>query len=66
MLSTNLSHMWEGVRGRVNSLDFELLHEQVGDKGTNGGTHGCTKDLFNFSILTLEKEVSVFKARLQK
>ena len=54
--SMYLSHRW-GVWGRANSPDFKLFHEQVGNKRTNEGTHGCTMDLF--VILTLEKEVRI-------
>ena len=64
VLSINLSHNWEFVWGRAKGLDFELFHEQVGNEGANGGTHGSTMDLF--AILTLEEEVYVFEAKLQE
>ena len=50
-------------RGRAKGLDFKLLHEQVGNEGANGGTHGSTLNLF--IILILEEEVCIFKAELQ-
>ena len=49
--------------GSAKGFDFKLLHEQVGNWGADGGTHGCT--MYLFIILTLEKEVCVFKAELQ-
>ena len=52
--------MWKGVKG----LDFKFLHEQVGNEGTDGGTHGCI--MYMFMILTLEEDVGVFKAELQE
>ena len=55
--------MWK-VRSKVNGLNFKLFHEQVGNKWTNGGTSGGTMDLF--IIPTLEEEVCVFEAKLQK
>ena len=48
-----------GLWGSAKGLDLKLFHEQVGDEGADGGTHGCTMNLF--IILTLEEEVSVFK-----
>ena len=51
---------WEGAK----SLYFKLLHEQVGNEGTDGGAHGST--MYLFITLTLEKEVCVFKAEHQK
>ena len=41
-----------------------LFHEQVCYEGTDGGTHGSTMDLL--IKLTLEEEVCVSKAELQK
>ena len=52
--------MWGSAKG----LDLKLFHEQVGNEGDDGGTHGCTMNLF--VILTLEEEVHVFKAELQQ
>ena len=52
--------MW----GRLEGFSFKLFHEQVGYEGADGGTHGCTMDLF--IVLTLEEEVGVFKAELQE
>ena len=63
MSSRNLSHK-QGVWGRAVGFDFKLLHEQVGNEGTDGRTHGSTMDLF--LILTLEEEVCVFKAKLSE
>ena len=63
MSSTYLSHRW-GVWGRAKGLDFEVFHEQVGNKRAKRRTCGCTMDLF--IILTLEEEVSVFKANSQR
>ena len=60
--STYLSHRWRW--GRTDDLNFELFHEQVCNNGANGGTYGCTIDLFE--ILTLEEEVCVFKAKLKQ
>ena len=57
--STNLSH-WEGGWGGAKGFYLKLFHENVGYKGTDGGPHSCTLDLF--LILTLEEEVSVGKA----
>ena len=48
----------------VEGFDFKLFNEQVGKEGADGGNHGCTMDLF--IILTLEEEVSIFKAELQQ
>ena len=50
------------VEGWLEGFDFKLFHEKVGYEGTNGGTHGCTMDLF--IVLTLEEEVGVFEAEL--
>ena len=60
--STNLSHKW-GVEAVLRALTSNF-HEQVGNEGADGGTHGCTTDLF--IILTLEEVVSMFKAELQQ
>ena len=38
---------------------FKLFNEQVDYNQTNGGTHGCTMDLF--IILTLEEELGIFR-----
>ena len=35
--------------GSPDGLGFKLLHEQAGNNGTNGGTHGSTKDLLDLS-----------------
>ena len=51
--------MWGSTKG----LDLKLFHKQVGDERVDGGTHGCTLNLF--IILTLEEEVCVFEAELQ-
>ena len=48
----------------TKSFDLKLSHEEVGYEGTDGRTHGCTMELF--IKLTLEEEVCVFKAELQK
>ena len=48
----------------AKGLDLKLFHEQVGNEEANRGTHGCTMNLF--IILTLENEVSVFKAEFQQ
>ena len=61
--STDLSHKW-GVCGRADGFNFKLFHGKVGSKGTDGGTHGSTMDLF--IILPLEEEECVFQAKLQK
>ena len=63
--STNLryrvgGYVWAGTKG----FYINLFHEQVCYKGTNGETHSSTLDLF--IKLTLEEEVCVFKAELQK
>ena len=52
-----------GVGGSAKGFKLKLFHEQTGNEGTNGGTHGCIMDLF--IILTLEEEVSIFKTELQ-
>ena len=57
MSSTNLSQRL-GVGGSAKGFDFKLLHEKVGNEGADGGTHGCTMNLF--IVLTLEEEVGVF------
>ena len=61
--SRYLSQKWR-VWGRAKGTDFELFHKQVGNEGANGGIHGSTMDLF--IILTLEEEVCVFEANIQK
>ena len=62
MSSTNLSHKMGG-EDRAKGLDLKFFHKQVGNKGTDGGTHGIIMDLF--IILTLGEEVHVFEAELQ-
>ena len=59
--SANLAkgESWSSVKG----IDFKLLHEQVDNEGADGGTHGCTMDLF--IVLILEEEVGVFKTEFQ-
>ena len=52
------------MEARLEGFGFKLFHEQVGYEGAYGGTHGCTINLL--IILTLEGEVGVFKAELQK
>ena len=52
--------MVTGTKG----FNLKLFHEEVGYEGTDGGTHCRTMDLF--TKLTLEEEVCVFKAELQK
>ena len=52
--------MWEGAKG----FNLKLFYEQVGNEETNWGNNGST--LYLFIILTLEEEVYVFKADLQK
>ena len=52
------------MRGRAKGFDLKLFHKQVGNEGADGGTHGSTMDLF--IMLTLEEEVCVFEAQLQK
>ena len=47
--------MW----GTAKALDLKLFHEQVADEGDDGGTHGCTMNLF--IILTLEEEISILR-----
>ena len=37
----------------AGGLGFKLFHEQVGNEGADGGTNGCTMDLFK--IFTLEE-----------
>ena len=54
--SINLSQRW--VRGTAKGFNPKLFHEQVDYEWTDGGTHGCTMDLF--IILTLVEEVSIF------
>ena len=51
-----------GVRSRAKGLDLKVFHKQVGNEGTDGGTHGRSMDLF--VIITLEEEVDVFEAEL--
>ena len=58
--STNLRHRQE-VWGSSKGLDLKLFHEQIGNEGADGGTHGCTMNLF--IILTLEEEVSVLRQK---
>ena len=48
----------------MEGFGFKLFHEQVGNEEAAWGTHGCTMDLF--IVLTLEEEVGVFEAELQK
>ena len=48
------------MAGSVDGLGFKLFHEQVGQNGVDGGPHGCPIHLFR--ILTLEKEIGIFKA----
>ena len=62
MSSTNLSQV-QGVGGSAKGFDLKLFHEQVGNEGADGGTHGCT--MYLLIILTLEEEVCVFKTELQ-
>ena len=57
-----LQPRWMG--GCVDGLDFKLFHEQVGNNGADGRSHGCLIHLF--IILTLEDETDVFKAELQQ
>ena len=52
--------MGEGRKG----LYFKLFHKDVSYEGADGGSHSCT--LYLFLILTLEEEVGVGKAELQK
>ena len=61
--STNLSQR-EGVGEGGEGFYFKLFHEDVSYEGANGGTHGCTLDLF--IILPLEEEVGVGQAELQQ
>ena len=42
----NLSHRLVGG-GRNDGPNFELFHEEVGNMEADGGTHGCTIDLFH-------------------
>ena len=52
--------VWNG--SHADSLGFKL-HDQVGYYRADGGTHGCTRDLF--IILTLEEETCILQAKLQ-
>ena len=61
--STNLNQRL-GVEGRLEGFGFKLFHEQVCYEGADGGTQGCTINLF--IVLTLEEEVGVFEAELQE
>ena len=61
--STNLSQRL-GVWEKTEGFDLKLFHEQVYNERTNGGAHSSTLNLF--IILTLEKEVCLFMAELQK
>ena len=54
----------QGVRAEIIALTLNSSVNRLAVKGLMVGTHGCTKDLF--IILTLEEEVRVFKAKLQK
>ena len=62
MSSKKLGH--KGLWGSAKGFYLKLFHEQAGNEGANGGTHGCT--MYLFLILTLEEEVSFFKAELQQ
>ena len=62
MSSTNHSQRWGW--GSAKGFYLRSFHEQVGNEETDGGTHGCTMDLF--IIHTLEEEVSIFKTELQQ
>ena len=33
------------IGGSAESFGFKIIHEQVGNNGTNGGIYGCTMDL---------------------
>ena len=57
-----LSHR-SGSGGRTNGLDFKFFHDQFSNERPNGQTYGCTMDLS--IVLTLEKEIGSFKAKLQ-
>ena len=61
MSSTSLSHSQGDI---ADGLGFELFHIQVGNEGANGGSHGCTMDLFK--ILTLEEEVGILSQNSSK
>ena len=61
--STNLSQR-QGVWESAKSFDLKLFHEHVCNERTNRGTHSSTLNLF--IIPTLEEEVCVIKAELQK
>ena len=52
------------MESRLGGFGFKLFHEQVGYERADGGTHGCSMDLF--IILTLEEEVGISEAELQK
>ena len=54
------------MRAGTKGFNLKLFYEQVAYEGTDadGGTHGSTMDLF--IKLTLDEEVCVFKAELQK
>ena len=43
--SKNFSHR-QGVWGSAKGLDLRLFHKQVRDEEADGGTHGCTLNLF--------------------
>ena len=53
-----------GVGGSAKGFDLKLIHEQVGNKRVDGGSHGCT--MYLFIIFSLEEEVSIFKTELQQ
>ena len=49
----------------VDGFDFKLIHEQISNEGAyEGNPWHCTMDLF--IIFTLEEEVCIFEAELQK
>ena len=52
------------MRAGTKGFNPKLFHEHIAYEGTDRGTHGCIMDLF--IKLTLEEEVCVFKAELQK
>ena len=52
------------IGSSADGLGFKLFHEQVGYYWTNGGTHGCTMNLFK--ILTLENEICIFEPNLHQ
>ena len=62
--STYLSQNLGGWKEELLALASNSSMNWFAIRRADGGAHGCTMDLFK--LLSLEKEVGIFKAKLQQ